>query len=72
MLAKAIESESLIEDFSLCQSHKTEFNYHASSLTLDHARDVLDAARRLAAQAVQGMIAKDWFPSDFDLDDFTF
>lgn len=72
LLAKVAGAQTLVEDFSLCQSHKTEFNYHASALTLEHAGEVLDAARRLAAEAVQGVIAKGWFPSDFDQADFTF
>ena len=72
LLARAAGAQPLLEDFSLCQSHKTEFNYHASALTLEHAGEVLAAARRLAAEAVQGIITKGWFPSDFDPADFTF
>lgn len=72
LLAKATAAQSLLEDFSLCQSHKTEFNYHAPALTLEHAGEVLVAARRLAAEAVQGIITNGWFPSDFDPTDFTF
>lgn len=72
LLAKSTGAQSLVEDFSLCQSHKTEFNYHASALTLEHAGDVLDAARRLGAEAVREIIIKNWFPSDFNQADFTF
>lgn len=72
LLAKITGAQALVEDFSLCQSHKTEFNYHASALTLEHAGEALEAARRLAAEAVQGIIAKGWFPGDFDQADFTF
>ncbi len=72
LLAKSNVAQSLVEDFSLCQSHKTEFNYHASALTLEHAGEVLDATRRLAAEAVQGIITNGWFPSDFNEADFTF
>ncbi len=52
LLAEIAGAQSLVEDFSLCQSHKTEFNYHASALTLEHAGEVLEAARRLATEAV--------------------
>ena len=72
LLAKVPGADDLVEDFSLCQSSKTEFNYRASALTLEHAGEVLEAARRLAANAVQGVTEKEWFPSDFDQADFIF
>lgn len=72
LLSKIAGSDRLVEEFSLCHSHKTEFNYHASALTLEHAGEVLAAARHLAAEAVLGVIEKGWFPSGFDQADFTF
>lgn len=72
LLAKSTGPQSLVEDFSLCQSHKTEFNYHASALTLEHAGEVLEAARRLAVEAVREITIKGWFPRDFNRADYTF
>ena len=72
LLAKVPDADDLVEDFSLCQSNKTEFNYHAAALTLEYAGEVLEAARRLAANAVQRVTEREWFPSDFDQADFIF
>ena len=72
LLATLEGLENLVEDFSLCQSHKTEFNYHASALNLQHASEVLAAARRLAAEAVKGVVANQWFPIGLNPTDFTF
>ena len=72
LLARIISAESLVEDFSLCQSHKSEFNYHASDLAIEHAGEVLDAARRLATVAVQRVVVKGWLPSTLNPRDYDF
>ena len=72
LLATIPGTASLVEDFSLCHTHKTGFNYSASDLDLPEAQDVLEAAKRLFVKAVAGVKENGWFPqslheSDFDL-----
>lgn len=70
LLATIPGIDDLVEDFSLCHTHKTGFNYAASNLDHQDAKDVLDAARRLFAKAIMGIKEAGWFPEDLDEDDF--
>lgn len=61
---------SLVEDFSLCHTHKTGFNYSASDLDLPEAQEVLDALGRLSSRAVSSAKEKGWFPLGMREEDF--
>lgn len=63
LLATIEGAGHLVEDFSLCQANKTEFNYHASDLNIEDAKDVLEAARHLASEAIRRVTLKGWFPN---------
>ena len=54
--------EHFVEDFSVCRVRKTEFNYHASGLTIEDAREVLDCASHLALEAVRLVVSAGWVP----------
>lgn len=71
-LAKISGKEHFVEDFSLCQSRKTEFNYHASELTIEDAKEVLEGARHLASEAIRLITIKGWFPSSESSTDYDF
>lgn len=72
LLAQIPGKEHLVEDFSLCQSRKTEFNYRASGLTIEDAKEVLEAARHLASEAIRLITQKGWFPSGESPTDYDF
>ncbi|MDP1720256.1 MAG: hypothetical protein Q8L08_04565 [Candidatus Nanopelagicaceae bacterium] len=72
LLATIPGEEHLVGDFSLCQSRKTEFNYHASELTIEDAREVLEAARHLASEAVGLLTRRGWFPNGESPTDYDF
>lgn len=72
LLATIPGKEHLVGDFSLCQSRKTEFDYHASELTIEDAREVLEAARHLASEAIRLLTLKGWIPSGESPTDYDF
>ena len=72
LLSTVPDSEDLVEDFSLCQTHKNDFNYHVSTLSVNDARLVMDASRRLAKDAVRRVKEKGWFPTGLNENDFRF
>ncbi len=64
--------EHFVEDFSLCRVRKSEFNYHASGLTIEDAREVLDCANHLAAEAVRLVFIAGWIPHHDSAQEYQF
>ena len=71
-LSQVPNSGNLVADLSLCISLKTEFNYHASNLTLADAQVVLDAAKRLANEAIRLLDTNGAFPTSLNIGDYAF
>lgn len=68
LLATVGDSEPQLEDFSLCHSHKSDDNYHVSGIDDDEVREVVDAAQRLAAEALRRLRDAGWLPTSPELD----
>lgn len=60
LLATVPASESLVEDFSLCQTRKSDYNYHVAEVASLEVRDALEAAERLASDAQRRLREKGW------------
>jgi hypothetical protein len=60
MLASVPGAENAVEDFSLCQSRKSDYNYHVSEIDDHEVVSVIEAAESLAVHARDRLGDKGW------------
>lgn len=60
LLASVPGAENAVESFSLCQTHKSDYNYHVSDIDDDEVVSVIEAAERLSAEARDRLMDKGW------------
>ena len=61
MLASVPGAENAVEDFSLCQTRKSDYNYHVSEIDDNEVVSVIDAAESLTEHALARLLEKGWF-----------
>ena len=60
LLASVSGAENAVEDFSLCQTRKSEYNYHVSDIDDAEVVSVIEAAESLAEDARARLRDKGW------------
>jgi hypothetical protein len=60
LLATVPDAETAIENFSLCQTHKTDYNYHITAVNDEEVVSVMEAAESLAQEARRRLKDKGW------------
>jgi hypothetical protein len=61
LLASVPGAENAVEDFSLCQTRKSDYNYHVSEIDDHEVVSVIEAAESLAEHARARLRDKGWF-----------
>lgn len=60
LLATVPNSEEALELFSLCQTHKSDYNYHATLIDQGQVVAVIEAAEALGQEAGRRLNARGW------------
>ena len=60
LLATVPGAENAVEDFSLCQTRKSDYNYHVSDIDDEEVVSVIEAAEGLSEEARARLQAKGW------------
>jgi len=56
----SVAAENAVEDFSLCQTRKSDYNYHVSEIDDHEVVSVIEAAESLAEHAPDRLRDKGW------------
>jgi len=60
LLASVPGAENAVEDVSLCQTRKSDYNYHVSEIDDQEVVSVIEAAESLAEHARDRLRDKGW------------
>jgi hypothetical protein len=60
LLASVPGAENAVENFSLCQTRKSDYNYHVSDINDDEVISVIEAAESLAEECQARLRDKGW------------
>ena len=60
LLASVPGADNAVENFSLCQTRKSDYNYHVSDIDDNEVASVIEAAERLSEEARDRLIDKGW------------